>query len=225
MEGFVKAILQGNFDKIKSSMESLDVTLSINNKLKDGTTPLYLACKVGNLKIVDYLIINGAKSSINTPTTNGNTCLMVAVANNNIDLVNVLLKYGADPNVARPSDRTIPIMIAAYNGYSKIVDILIPKTNLLKKDIDGNTTSDIVKTRITQIEEGIEPIDNADHVIAKLKNILIDLDPTDDFIGTVFDTTFGKTGVGKSRMSKSGGKHKMTIRKKVKRTDKTRNRK
>ncbi len=39
MEGFVKAILQGNFDKIKTSMESLDVTLSINNKLKDGTTP------------------------------------------------------------------------------------------------------------------------------------------------------------------------------------------
>jgi hypothetical protein len=61
---------------------------------------------------------------------------------------------------------------------------------------------------------------------------LIDLDPADDFIGTVFDKSFGKTGdkamsksVGKSRMSKSGGKHKMTIRKRVKRTDKTRNRK
>ena len=74
MEGFVKAILQGNFDKIKSSMESLDVFLSINNELKneirinnkriDGTTPLYLACKVGNLKIVEYLLKNGAKLSI-----------------------------------------------------------------------------------------------------------------------------------------------------------------
>lgn len=234
MEGFVKAILQGNFNNIKTSMETLDVIISINNKLIDGTTPLYLACKVGNLKIVEYLLKNGAKISINTLTKNGNTCLMVAVAHNNIDLVVVLLKYGADPNVARPSDGTIPIMIAAYNGYSKIVGILIPKTNLLQKDIDGNTTSDIVKTRITQIEEGIEPIDNAEHVIAKLKNILIDLDPADDFIGTVFDTTFGKTGVGKSRMSKSGGKsrmsksggkHKMTIRKRVKRTDKPRNRK
>lgn len=225
MEGFVKAILQGNFDKIKSSIESLDVTLSINNKLTDGTTPLYLACKVGDSEIVKYLIINGARISINTLTKNGNTCLMVAVAHNNIDLVKVLLKYGANPNDARPSDGTIPIMIAAYYGYSKIVGILIPKTNLLKKDNDGNTTSDIVKTRITQIEEGIEPIDNAEHVIAKLKNILIDLDPADDFIGTVFDTTFGKTGVGKSRMSKSGGKHKMTIRKRVKKTDKTRNRK
>jgi len=61
-------------------------------------------------------------------------------------------------------------------------------------------------------------------VIAKLKNILIDLDPADDFIGTVFDKSIGKSG-GKSRMSKSGGKHKMTIRKRVKRTDKTRNRK
>jgi ankyrin repeat protein len=235
MEGFVKAILQGDFKNITTSMESLDVILSINNELKneirinnkliDGTTPLYLACKVGNLKIVEYLLKNGAKISINTPTKNGNTCLMVAVAHNNIDLVKVLLKYGADPNVARPSDGTIPIMIAAYNGYSKIVGILIPKTNLLQKDIDGNTTSDIVKTRITQIEEGIEPIDNAEHVIAKLKNILIDLDPADDFIGTVFDTTFGKTGVGKSRISKSGGKQRMTIRKRVKRMSKTRNRK
>jgi ankyrin repeat protein len=61
---------------------------------------------------------------------------MVAVVHNNIDLVKVLLKYGADPNVARPSDGTIPIMIAAYNGYSTIVGILIPITNLLKKDID-----------------------------------------------------------------------------------------
>ena len=225
MEGFVKAILQGNFNNIKTSMETLDVTLSINNTLLDGTTPLYLACKVGDSEIVWYLIINGAKISINTPTKNGNTCLMVAVANNNIDLVEVLLKYGANPNAARPSDGTIPIMIAAYNGYSKIVNSLVRKTDLLKKDNDGNTTSDIVKTRITQIKEGMEPIDNAEHIISELKDILKDLDPTDDFIGTVFDTTFGKTGVGKSRMSKSGGKHKMTIRKRVKRTDKTRNRK
>ena len=99
------------------------------------------------------------------------------------------------------------------------------KKEELPKLISLNTTSDIVKTRITQIEEGIEPIDNAEHVIAKLKNILIDLDPADDFIGTVFDTTFGKTGVGKSRMSKSGGKHKMTIRKRVKKMSKTQNRK
>ena len=225
MEGFVKAILQGNFDKIKSSIESLDVTLSINNKLKDGTTPLYLACKVGDSEIVKYLIINGARISINTLTKNGNTCLMVAVAHNNIDLVKVLLKYGADPNVARPSDGTIPIMIAAYNGYSKIVGILIPKTNLLQKDIDGNTTSDIVKTRITQIKEGMELMDNPEDVIVILEGVLDDLNPADDFIGTVFDTTFGKTGVGKSRMSKSGGKHKMTIRKRVKKMSKTQNRK
>ena len=193
--------------------------------LKMGTTPLYLACKLGDSEIVKYLIINGAKSSINTPTRNGNTCLMVAVAHNNINLVIVLLEYGANPNAARPSDGTIPIMLAAYYGYSKIVGILIPKTDLLKIDNDRNTTSDIVKTRITQIEKGIEPIDNAEYVIENLKNILIDLDPTDDFIGTVYDKSFGKTGVGKSRMSKSGGKHKMTIRKRVKRTDKTRNRK
>jgi ankyrin repeat protein len=141
---------------------------------------------------------------------------MVAVVHNNIDLVKILLKYGANPNVARPSDGTIPIMIAAYNGYSKIVGILIPKTNLSKKDNDGNTTSDIVKTRITQIKEGMELIDNPE-------GVLDDLNPADDFIGTVFDKSFGKTGVGKSRTSKSGGKHKMTIQKRVKRTDKTRN--
>ena len=58
---------------------------------------------------------------------------MVAVAHNNINLVGVLLTYGANPDLARPSDGTIPIMIAAYNGYSKIVGILIPITNLSKK--------------------------------------------------------------------------------------------
>ena len=188
--------------------------------------PLYLACKVGDSEIVKYLIINGAKSSINTPTTNGNTCLMVAVANNNIDLVKVLLKYGADPNVARPSDGTIPIMIAAYNGYSKIVNSLVRKTDLLKKDNDGNTTSDIVKTRITQIKEGMEPIDNAEDVVVILEGILDDLNPTDNFTRTVSNRTFrrahfGKAG-GKNHMRKSGKKQKMSARKKVKRISKTR---
>ncbi len=234
MNAFVNAIIQGNFDKIQTSIKTLEVTIDINNRLKNGTTPLYLACNVGNLQIVEHLLTNGARISINTLTQKGNTCLMVAVAHNNINLVGVLLEYGANPDLARPSDRTIPIMIAAYNGYSTIVGILIPITNLLKKDIDGNTTSDIVKTRIREIEQGIELIDNAEHVIAKLKNILIALDPADDFIGTIFDTTFGKTGVGKSRISKSGGKsrmsksgekQRMTIRKRVKRMSKTRNRK
>lgn len=225
MNAFVNAIIQGNFDKIQTSIKTLEVTIDINNRLKNGTTPLYLACNVGNLQIVEHLLTNGARISINTLTQKGNTCLMVAVAHNNINLVGVLLEYGANPDLARPSDGTIPIMIAAYNGYSTIVGILIPITNLLKKDIDGNTTSDIVKTRIREIEQGIELIDNAEHVIAKLKNILIALDPADDFIGTIFDTTFGKTGVGKSRISKSGGKQRMTIRKRVKRMSKTRNRK
>jgi hypothetical protein len=68
------------------------------------------------------------------------------------------------------------------------------------------------KTRITQIEEGIEPIDNAEHIIAELKDILKDLNPADDFIGTVFDTTF-RTAGGKNHMSKSGKKQKMSARK------------
>ena len=55
MDVFVNAILQGNFDKIKTSMNTLDVTISINNKLTNGTTPIYLACNVGNLQIVEYL--------------------------------------------------------------------------------------------------------------------------------------------------------------------------
>jgi len=229
MNDFVKAILKGDFNNIKTSMKTLDVTLSINSTLKYGTTPLYLACEVGNSEIVEYLLNNGAKSSINTPTKNGNTCLMVAVANNNIYLVKVLLRYGADPDAARPSDGTIPIMIAAYNRYSKIVNILVHKTDLSIKDINGHTTSDIVKMHIKQIEEDMEQINNAEHVIAELKDILKDLDPADDFVGTVFNRTFGKTGVGKaggkSRMRKSGRKRKMTIRKKVKRTSKTRNQK
>ena len=226
MNVFVKAILQSKIETIKSSMESLDVTLSINSTLKYGITPLYLACKVGDSKIVDYLLNNGAKSSINTPTKNGNTCLMVAVANNNIDLVKVLLSYGADPNVARPSDGTIPIMIAAYNGYSKIFNSLVHETDLSIKDNYGNTTSDIVKMRITQIEKGNEPINNAEDVVVILEGILDDLNPTDNFTRTVSNRTFrtarsGKAG-GKNHMRKSGKKQKMSARKKVKRMSKTR---
>ncbi len=71
----------------------------------------------------------------------------------------------------------------------------------------------------------MELIDNPEDVVVILEGVLDDLNPADDFIGTVFDKSFGKTGVGKSRTSKSGGKHKMTIRKRVKRMSKTQNRK
>lgn len=71
----------------------------INVKNHNGTTALMKACTNGNVKIVEFLLKNGAANNINEKNKYGDTALTVACIynyNDNIEIVKLLLNYGAD---------------------------------------------------------------------------------------------------------------------------------
>jgi ankyrin repeat protein len=65
----------------------------------NGYTPLHLACRNGNIDIVNILL--KCNSSVNLCGTNGYTPLHLACRNGNIDIANILLKCNSSVNLCR----------------------------------------------------------------------------------------------------------------------------
>ena len=73
---------------------------SIDEKLKNGPTPLLVAIRDTNYELIDLLLKNGA--DLNEADDTGQTPLLVAVAKKNYHLVQKLLDAGANINKAAP---------------------------------------------------------------------------------------------------------------------------
>jgi ankyrin repeat protein len=65
----------------------------IDDPIRDGDTPLFIASQYGYKNIVEVLVENGA--DVNKMNNDGKTPLMVASENGNKDVVEVLVKKGA----------------------------------------------------------------------------------------------------------------------------------
>jgi ankyrin repeat protein len=87
----------------------------INNKYKNGETPLIWAVNKDNIEMVKYLIKNNA--DVNVVTNYGVSPLLLAIKNNNYEMVKLLLKYGAKDNKS--------LIRAIEKNNSKIVKLLI----------------------------------------------------------------------------------------------------
>jgi hypothetical protein len=87
----------------------------------DGFTPLYLACKNGNVAMVERLIAAG--SQVDKVSKRG-TPLFMAAHDNRLDVVTLLIAAGADVNKAGFHNAT-PLHGAAQNGHAGIVSVLL----------------------------------------------------------------------------------------------------
>lgn len=99
-----------------------------NTILSNGYTPLMLAVRYGNEKIVRYLIEKGA--DVNMPKGSYNP-LLIACLNNNLSLVRLLAKNKAELNILYPfypdytwHNRT-PLMYAIGNRNIDMIESLI----------------------------------------------------------------------------------------------------
>ena len=110
-----------------------------NVKTNKGATPLYLACKIGDLKIVKTLINgvmhNGEKRTarINELCKSGRTALHAAAKRGATDIILALFEAGAEPN-AKTADGFSPLCVACSKGQLNAVHVLV---NRLTRD--GNT--------------------------------------------------------------------------------------
>jgi ankyrin repeat protein len=105
----------GSISEIKEFIYNND-NININVQDEDGNTPLFHAINNEDLKIVEFLIDNGANISIEN--NSGQTPLLVATEVNNIDIIKTLVNNGAEVNV-RDNNYYTPRMIATLKHSSR----------------------------------------------------------------------------------------------------------
>ena len=116
------------------------------NKNEDNDynwTPMIQASRNGHLKIVQYLLVNGA--DIDGVNSYGNTALMWATLKGHTSIVEFLLEKGAKINLQSISNRTA-LHYAVDGNKLDIVKILIHNgANQDLKDENGKTPLDWAK--------------------------------------------------------------------------------
>lgn len=126
-ELFILAVNREKYNYAKYLIEELKVDVSTT--LKDGTTPLYIACYENNPRVVKFLIkeiekIEEEKENyINKTNDEGLTPLYISCYNNNLEIVKFLVENGAEINQAY--NGITPLYTYCQRGDFEIVKLLI----------------------------------------------------------------------------------------------------
>jgi len=111
---------------------------NVNAKDDNGDTPLILACKKNDQKMVRELIEH--KADVNKKNkNNGYTPLIIACNEGNEIIVRYLIEHGADIN-ARDENGYSPLVFACSNGNEAVIKYLVEKgADVNIKDENGDT--------------------------------------------------------------------------------------
>lgn len=115
-------------DNIFTAIRTIDYT-SINVLLSDGTdidtvdrqgnTPLMIAAKVGNTRILDIILSHNP--NMNKQNKSGTTALMIAAQSGQLPVVKKLVRHGAKPPILEMEGNTA-LTLASKFGHEEIVD-------------------------------------------------------------------------------------------------------
>ncbi|KAH7463046.1 Ankyrin-2 [Phytophthora ramorum] len=101
-------------------------------------TPLCWAAQVGNLEMVQCLLVEG--SQVDAATPSGFTPLLLAASGGHADVVQHLLMKGADPEICMIRSGFTALLVATFNDYVDVVRHLVKKrVNLEVRSADGST--------------------------------------------------------------------------------------
>ncbi|WP_457593271.1 ankyrin repeat domain-containing protein [Hydrogenimonas sp.] len=115
-----EAVYSGDMAKMKKIVGQKSCDLDAQSKA--GISPLHIAVKVRNLKMVNYLLDHGA--DVDIQDNNGYTPLLYAVSQHRMKIVRSLIRHDADANLANSAGIT-PLQQAAYSNDFQIVDFLL----------------------------------------------------------------------------------------------------
>lgn len=114
------AVRTGNVQALRAAV--LKDPSSANATAADGTTPLHLVVRSGDLATIDLLIRSGA--NVKAVNRYGVTPMTLAATNGDVAVMSRLLKAGADPNTRAPEGEAV-IMTAARTGRLDAVKLLL----------------------------------------------------------------------------------------------------
>jgi len=114
-------------DNIFTAIRSIDYTsinillsegMDVDTVNREGNTPLMVASKIGNPRIVDILLAHNP--DINLQNKKGSTALMIAARTGQLHIVKKLVTNGADASM-RDEDGNTALTLASKFGHDQIV--------------------------------------------------------------------------------------------------------
>lgn len=132
----IEAVKANNIEMVQTMLKTdPDLTKTTD---QNGLTPLHWAAEIGNLKIAELLVENGA--DVNAKTERGITPLHQAVLNGRTNIVEFLLKHKAEVN-AITSAKITPLMFASGFSYNPVIARMLIEAgaDVNRQDQFGNT--------------------------------------------------------------------------------------
>ncbi|CAB4060754.1 unnamed protein product [Lepeophtheirus salmonis] len=134
---------------LRSRIERCDKSTrrEITSKVKDGTSPLFIACKKGNVEIVEYLVTTcsadieqkGVYEVQDDNSVHKVTPLWCAAVAGKVKVVEVLVNHGANVNCESDTGST-PVRSACFMTHLEIVKILVlNNADIQKPNYNGGT--------------------------------------------------------------------------------------
>jgi ankyrin repeat protein len=137
---FVSACKQDKPDIVKVLLQDQRL-INVNRMDNNGCTPLYMACEVGNAKVVEVLT-SDPRIFINRPNNNGITPLFIAFEKNKYGVMNVLLKNNRIDPVGYNAAGITPLHMACVlrDTTPAVINLLQnPLVDINKPDNLGRT--------------------------------------------------------------------------------------
>ncbi|KAK7864150.1 hypothetical protein R5R35_007664 [Gryllus longicercus] len=129
------AIFKNELNTIILLIEQYHSNINFQNKF--GDAPLHHAVRVGDVTVIEYLLMKGAQMDIGN--RDGNTPLHLAVWIGGLSAVKVLLEYGASVHICNKCGDT-PLTQSAGGGNLEIVKLLVANgADVKKRNDNGNT--------------------------------------------------------------------------------------
>ncbi|KAI8368197.1 Glycerophosphoryl diester phosphodiesterase family-domain-containing protein [Radiomyces spectabilis] len=93
-------------------------------RLSHHPAPVAMACKLGNLDLLNLLIDKG--SSVDLADDDGETALLLAIRSNFVEGVKALIERGhVNVNLAEKVNDWTPLIVAAIEGHLEIINLLL----------------------------------------------------------------------------------------------------